>query len=342
MVNGTWDPRPFVAWISDAYLPSAKVGPGPADYGLRPGAPTTALYGVADAACILYTIDELDGAGEAGRAWLTALGAYQDPESGFFVAKTASLAKAHNAGFAIAAMNLFEPKLANGILPEFRLAFAELIADTVEATRYADSLDWRGNTYEAGERLIGLASCFFNVTGVVEHKWFEWLVDYVERTKLDPANGMVGVDKPPQGDDDQIGGTFHFDFFWASLDRQLPYAPPRASALLGLQHASGLWDPNNPWWLTFDAVYMLGRALPELSADLTDAAMAAIERAVDVLFERSADLVARTADFGEAWMGVHNLTGAISFFAYAQQVLGDEAVVTERPLQLVLDRRPYI
>jgi hypothetical protein len=36
------------------------------------------------------------------------------------------------------------------------------------------------------------------------------------------------------------------------------------------------------------------------------------------------------------------VTGAVSFFAYAQQVLGESRVITDRPLRSVLDRRPYI
>jgi hypothetical protein len=71
-------------------------------------------------------------------------------------------------------------------------------------------------------------------------------VDYVERTKMDTMNGMVGIDKPSGGDTDQIGGTLHFDFFWAALGRQLPFAAARTEALLGLQLPSGLWDPDTP------------------------------------------------------------------------------------------------
>jgi hypothetical protein len=36
------------------------------------------------------------------------------------------------------------------------------------------------------------------------------------------------------------------------------------------------------------------------------------------------------------------LTAAISIAAEAQQFLGAQEVVTERPLRLVLDRRPFI
>ncbi len=341
-MSQTWDLRPFSAWIHDEYLPSAKIGAGPADYGLRPGGHRRALYGAADAACILYTLDALATDEPAAREWLDVLGTYQDPTSGFFVAETASLAKAHNTGFAVGAMNLFEPNLINDELPKHALAFARLIEDPTEAERYSDSLDWRGDCYAAGERLIGLASTFANVSGVVAPEWFDWLVGYIEKRKFDPATGMVGVDKPPQGDKDQIGGTFHFDFFWASRDRELPHPQARASALLDLQQSSGLWDPHNPWWLSLDAVYMLGRTMPSLPADAAKAARSAIVLTANALADRAADPAQRVTDFGDAWMGVHMLTGAISFFAYLQQILGHDAVITERPLRLVLDRRPYI
>ena len=108
------------------------------------------------------------------------------------------------------------------------LRFGSMIAAS-RPTRSASagSLDWRTNCYEAGEILIGHASTFFNVADVVPDSWFSWLVDFVERRKLDSANGMVGIAKPPGGDADQIGGTLHFDFFWQALGRRLPFATER-------------------------------------------------------------------------------------------------------------------
>jgi hypothetical protein len=41
-------------------------------------------------------------------------------------------------------------------------------------------------------------------------------------------------------------------------------------------------------------------------------------------------------------MTPHTLTAVVSLLAVAQQFLGDEAVRSPRPLQLVLDRRPFI
>jgi hypothetical protein len=153
---------------------------------------------------------------------------------------------------------------------------------------------------------------------------------------------MVGIDKPAAGDHDQIGGTLHFDFFWAALQRTLPGANERAAALLGMQQADGLWDDDNPWWLTFDAVYMLARTIPELDEQAAAEVRGSIGRATAAAAARSLDPALRSTDFVEPWMGAHTVTGAVSLFAVAQQVLGRDRVVTDQALQLVLDRRPYI
>lgn len=342
MVTRQWDLRPFISWVHDTFLPKAKIGSGGVRYALRPGLLQADLYGTADAACILYTLDPLGTNQPAAKEWLDELSRYQHAASGYFVANTASLAVAHNTGFAVAAMKLFDRELANGVRPAHKLEFASLIEKTTDAQLFVDSLDWRSNCYEAGEIVTGLASTFVNVANVVPPSWLTWLFEHCEQTKLDPRNGMMGVDKPAAGDLDQIGGTFHFDFLWASKGRTLPRSSERAGALLKLQLANGLWDEHNPWWLTFDAVYMLGRALPELSSDLKKKVTDAVERAVDVLAKRALDDTARKGDFVTAWMGTHMLTGAVSFFACAQKLLGQQAVVTEKPLRLVLDRRPYI
>jgi hypothetical protein len=41
-------------------------------------------------------------------------------------------------------------------------------------------------------------------------------------------------------------------------------------------------------------------------------------------------------------MPTHSVMAAVSFLAEAQIFLGSDQVITERPLRLVLDRRPFI
>jgi hypothetical protein len=94
--------------------------------------------------------------------------------------------------------------------------------------------------------------------------------------------------------------------------------------------------------MTFDATYMLARAAAAKTAYRAADVRSAVHRALTVVFERAMDPKQREADFYQPVLGVHNLTGAISLFAYAREFLGADVVGTDCPLRLVLNRRPYI
>lgn len=335
----SYDLTEFVRWITEVYEPLVRVGTAAGDYARRVGDNTRELYGIADMACILYTIDELHPTESERQEWLEGLQSFQDPGSGYLIALTASLSKVHNTAFAIGAMNLFEENLSNGKRPEHRLRFARNFDAAESMERYVGSLNWETNVYESGENSIGLASAFANVTDTVGPEWFAWLMNYFD-TRFDPNNGMLGQDKPSGGDTDQIGGTFHFAFFWEYFGRQMPFSDQRVDAILGLQGPTEIWAGDNPWWMPFDSIYMLSR-VASYSDYRKEDIRNSVQRAVEVCYERAMDQACRETDFYYPELGVHTLTGAISLFAVAQQFLGDE-IISPKPLRLVLDRRPYI
>src|SRR5208283_3403809 len=51
-----FDLREFVQWIIAEFEPSVRLPGGAGNYARSPGQTTTELYGVADMACILYTL----------------------------------------------------------------------------------------------------------------------------------------------------------------------------------------------------------------------------------------------------------------------------------------------
>ena len=165
-------------------------------------------------------------------------------------------------------------------------------------------------------------------------------MDYFD-SRFDPSNGMLGQDKPPEGDTDQIGGTFHFAFFWEYFKRQMPFPDKRVDAILGLQGRTNIWAADNPWWMPFDSIYMLSR-VASYSDYRKEDIRNSVQRAVEVCYEHAMNQTCRETDFYYPELGVHTLTGAISLFAAAQQFLGPHEVITQKPLRLVLDRRPYI
>ena len=331
----TFDLRPLEEWIVGEFEPAVRAGPNAGDYARRVGGEFVELYGIADMACILYALDALTPDEKAKSEWISRLQSFQDPGSGLLLAKTAYLSKVHNTAFALGALNLFDAP------PSHPLVFARNFDTPQKMEEYIASRDWQGGVYLGGEDVVGLASSFALVPDTVSAQWFTWFLDYFDGNLFDPNNGMIGRDTPPEGTLDQIGGTFHFDFFWQYFDRAMPFAEQRIDAILGLQRDDGDWDPGNPWWMPFDAIYMLARAVSGSGhrvEDFRDCVRGVVTRAYDRIMDGSS----RESDFVKQDMGVHTLNGALGLFAVGQSILGPDEVRTTKPLRLVLDRRPYI
>ena len=148
----TFDLRPLEAWIVDVFEPAVRDGQDAGDYSRRVGGEFVELYGIADMACILYTLGRLTPDDKARSEWIRRLQSFQDPESGFLLAKTAYLSKVHNTAFALGALNLFDA------LPSHPLAFARNFDTPQKMEEYIASRDWHRGVYLGGEDVVGLAS----------------------------------------------------------------------------------------------------------------------------------------------------------------------------------------
>jgi hypothetical protein len=150
----------------------------------------------------------------------------------------------------------------------------------------------------------------------------------------------MGRKKPATGDWDQIGGTFHYAFIFSHFNRLLPYPEERIDTILRLQQPDGYWSPDNHLWLTFDAMYLLTRTSRYCKHRYAEV-VALVRRVMRLLMRDVFSAEGRVKAFsGE--LPVHSLTAAVSAAAEAQIFLGHREVLTDRPLRLVLDRRPFI
>lgn len=97
--NPTYDLTHFVRWITEEFEPMFRL-PGPAgSYAREPGATVTELYGVADMACILYTIGHLHPTEAERTQWIANLQSFQNPDTGYLVEKKPTHAPLHNTAF---------------------------------------------------------------------------------------------------------------------------------------------------------------------------------------------------------------------------------------------------
>lgn len=326
------DVREFIEWVEAVYEPSVRVAPRAGHYTRQPGETSLDLYGVADMACVLATIGRLHPHDVERADWADAFAGLQD-ENGWFVEATPTHDRVHSTAYTMAAMELC------GLRPRRPLHFARTYASPGAVEQFLDSLDWRTNVYMDSHKGAGLASIFSLDPSLGSLRWFDRYFSGLDR-RFDPANGMLGEGKPPDGDIDQIGGTFHYHFLYEWHHRRMPYPEARVDAVLGLQHGDGFWTDASVLWVTLDALYLMTRTVERTGYRYDDVRHAA-RRVVDGLDAQVLHPERRSEHFGW-YLGAHSLTAALSILAEAQRFLGHDEVVTDRPLRLVLDRRPFI
>lgn len=324
------DLREFIRWVTESFEPSVRLPGGAGRYARKFGDAVPEIYGVADMACILYTIDQLNPS-EAERAeWAKVFQSFQTAPLGMLVEKTPTHGLIHNTAFALAGMELFNlhPAQPITLAPEHR-----------DIRTFLETIDWVHGVYPGSHAGAGIGAICALVPELRDPVWFENYFSACEAL-IDPRNGMLGRGKPAGGDYDQIGGTFHYAFLFSHFNRLMPYPEQRIDAILGLQQPDGYWAPDNHLWLTFDAMYLLTRA-SRVCPHRRDEIVAVVRRLMQLLATDVFSPEGRARTF-VGKLPVHSLTAALSAAAEAQIFLGHREIITERPLRLIVDRRPFI
>jgi hypothetical protein len=328
--QSVFDLREFVRWIVNEFEPSVRLPGGAGQYARSPGQTTTELYGVSDMACILYTLDLLHPSEKERAEWSAAFQVFQNPHTGWLIEKSPTHTPLHNTAFAIAAMQLLN------LAPQYPLKMGP---EYFDPKAFLNTLNWRTAVYADSHKGAGVAAIFTLVPTLGTPKWFDEYFTACD-SLFDPNNGLMGKDKPHDGDAEQIGGSFHYSFLYQHFNRHMPYPVQRIDTVIRLQQADGYWMKKNHLWMTLDAIYLMTRTL-RCNPHRFDDVSAVVRRVMDVLMRDVFSSEGRKNTF-TGNLAVHSLTAAISIAAEAQQFLGAQEVVTERPLRLVLDRRPFI
>ena len=324
------DLRDFVRWILAELEPSIRLPGGAGHYARSPGQTTAELYGVADMACILYTLGELHPNEKERDEWLAAFQEFQNPDTGWLKEKDPTHDPLHNTAFALAAMQLLD------LTPRYPV---RMDAKYAHVRGFLETLDWRKNVYGDSHKGAGIGSIYALVPELGTPEWFTEYFAFCDSV-IDPNNGLLGREKPRGGDADQIGGSFHYHFLYTHFNRPMPYPEQRIDAVLGLQQPDGYWHPTNHLWMTLDPIYLMTRSLRQSPHRFVDV-QASVRRIMRVLQREVYSAKGRRKTISGK-MAVHTLTAALSIAAEAQQFLGSHEVITEKPLKLVLDRRPFI
>lgn len=338
MAGPLFDLRPFIASAERIVAAHALGSPGAyrrwcvqdedgsRDMGINP-------YGCADAANILYTIGRFPGDAEERTAWIETLRGLQDSRDGLFHETTHH--PIHTTAHCVAALELFDagPRQALDGLAEFR------DADAME--RFLDALDWAGDPWAASHQGAGLYAAL-TLTGEVSPEWqqryFRWLWQ-----ASDAHTGLwrAGcIQDSPEGDwyrFHHLAGTFHYLFNHQYARMPLRYPEALIDTCLDIR-ARGLFPLCRfVGFAEVDWVYCLTRSLRQCGHRFNECRQVLLAFAE----EHVAFLDGLDPETDDGLNDLHTLFGTLCALAELQQALPGH-LRTDRPLRLVLDRRPFI
>ena len=334
-----FDLRPFIAGVRGIVASHALGPPGAyrrwnwqderkgRDLGLNP-------YGCADAANLLYTIGDFPADSDERQGWVRTLQGLQEPETGFFREPTHH--EIHTTAHCIAALELFDAR------PRHPIAGLAAYREPAAMVSFLEQLPWRNDPWNASHRGAGLYVALV-LTGAADADWedryFAWLAD-----ETDPATGFLrrGCVGPVDAGDvrsifPHLAGTFHYLFNQEYARRPLAYPGAMAATCLDLFARRAF--PLGKWvgFAEIDWVYCLARSVRQCGQRFAESRQALTEFAAGYL-EFLAGLDPATHD---GLNDLHALFGALCCLADLQTALPG-LIRTERPLRLVLDRRPFI
>ena len=206
---------------------------------------------------------------------------------------------------------------------------------------FLDALDWAGEPWRASHQGAGLYAALALAEALPPgwaDAYFEWLWQEADpqtglwrRGQVHPVPHTGVTTRMPH-----LAGTFHYLFNHEYARRPLRFPAPLADTCLAIR-AEGLYPLGaRAGFAEIDWVYGLNRALRQ-SHHRAAECRAALEGFAAQYVPFLLALPADDPGLGD----LHQLFGVLCALAELQQALPG-LLLTERPLRLVLDRRPFI
>ena len=289
-------------------------------------------YGCADAANILYTISAFPKDPEERAEWVKALSAMQG-EDGLFREKTHH--PIHTTAHCAAALELFDASPARPCTALLKYL------DHGSLRELLDGLNWSENPWADSHKGAGIYVAL-NLTDAADKAWndfyFKWFSD-----NADPETGMW---MKPRGADIEMraplyymAGSFHYLFNHEYARMPLMYPEKMIETCLKMYDEGQLPRDfgTKADFIEIDWIFCLTRAsrqTPHRFYEIRERLEDFAEKYLDFWFN---------ADYekDESINDLHRLFGGVCGLAELQATLRGK-LLSEKPLRLVLDRRPFI
>ncbi len=304
-------------------------------------------YGCADAMNILYTIGEFACTPEVRKARLDALRSLQNKETGMFTEATHHTI--HTTAHCAAAIELFDAK------PLYPLYGLHQYLSKEGLYGLLESQDWLNNPWSESHKGAGVYAALVNAgeaTPEFCENYFTWFAE-----NADPVTGFWR-----KGDSDKaeysskwdrtvkepmsrgpiytyMAGAFHYLFNHEYAKMPIMYPEKMIDSCIKMYDENALPASFGKCigFLEIDWIYCLSRAMRQTAYRYAEG-KARIEDFAVKLIDYLNGLDYETHD---GFNDLHALFGTVCALAELQQFLPGK-IVTDKPLKLVLDRRPFI
>ena len=288
-------------------------------------------YGCADAANLLYTFCAFP-TGEAREALKESLLAMQNAETGLFTETTHH--PIHTTAHCIAALELFDEKPRYPLTGLAERKTKEGLYDLLE------NLNWLENPWPQSHQGAGIYASTV-LAGETDQNWqrdyFAWIWE-----NSDPKYGISrkgAIDAGSAPINHHLNGWFHYMFNLEYAHMPLRYPDKVVDTCLAMWNENHVAPAFGHWvgFAEIDWVFALNRALRQAPARFAEA-KAALRAFAGEFIEYLESLDPETDD---GLNDLHCLFGAACALAELQAALPGE-IGCEKPLRLVLNRRPFI
>ena len=290
-------------------------------------------YGVADAANILYMTGDFKPDRAFRDGFVKTLKGLQHPDTGLYEEPTHF--PTHTTAHCIAALELFDEK------PDHPVKALEAQLSVPALYEYLDTLDWMKDPWHNSHKGAGIY-VIQKLTGACTREWedayFQWLWDNEDPVTGLWRKGFVGNPEsvPPFH---HMAGTFHYMFNHEYASKKLRYPEKIIDTNLALYYDRKLTKRFGKEcnFMEIDWIFCLTRAsrqTPHRFQEIKDVLKEFAEGYFDY-FDQADPKTDRSFD------DLHQLFGACCAIVELYRALPGEYSV-ERPLKLVLDRRPFI
>lgn len=293
-------------------------------------------YGCADAANILYSIGAFPSEPEERKAWIETLRNMQSPETGMYVEATHHTI--HTTAHCMAALELFDAA------PKYPVTALHPYLPESTLEDFLDQLLW-DEPWDQSHKGAGIYVAM-NLTGTATPEWnrryFQWLWD-----NADPETGLWRKGEPLKLNPKKpiyhhMASTFHYLFNHEYAHMPLRYPEKLIDICIEMYDNGELSDMHDRMaivagFLEIDWVFCMTRAsrqTPHRFYEVRDRLRNFAARYI--AFFRNADW-----EINDSLNDLHALFGATCCLAELQQTLRGE-LISNKPMKLVLDRRPFI